>query len=80
MSYLTVTLTARGREPHNLELLPCTVTGKFFVCPCSAWFSSNITRLHKRKAEKLVLTVSDQLSAVVAISSLDLVYIFSTWN
>ena len=26
MSYLTVTLTARGREPHNLELLPCTVT------------------------------------------------------
>ena len=27
MSYLTVTLTARGREPHNLELLPCTVTG-----------------------------------------------------
>ena len=27
----------------------------------------------KRKAEKLVLTVSDQLSAVVAISSLDLV-------
>ena len=27
MSYLTVTLTTRGREPHNLELLPCTVTG-----------------------------------------------------
>ena len=27
MSYLTVTLTARGQEPHNLELLPCTVTG-----------------------------------------------------
>ena len=27
MLYLTVTLTARGREPHNLELLPCTVTG-----------------------------------------------------
>ena len=26
MSYLTVTLTARGREPHNLELLPCTIT------------------------------------------------------
>ena len=27
MSHLIVTLTARGREPHNLELLPCTVTG-----------------------------------------------------
>ena len=42
MQYLAVTLTARGRESHNLGLLPC-----FFVLP----------KARSRFAPKLNITV-----------------------